>query len=148
MATHTRAMDEESELEASETPVDDQIRELVESRARTVESRIDELENELEQLRNFAEITLRDRRIAENSDNIGKISDSFSGFADSTTNKLNYLENCLEINTLVLAAVIEALKEAEDVDLDLSEIGGYQEDRLVTNVSANDRLAEVIEESS
>ncbi len=150
MATNARSGDVESEMvgNESETPVDDRIRELVDNRAATVENRIEELEAELEELENFATITLRDRRIAENSTNVGKLSDSFSGFAESTTDKLNALENRIEVNSLVLAGVVEALAEAEDVELDLTGVEGYQEDRLVTNVSANDRLVEAIESSS
>lgn len=148
MASNVRAGDAEMRLDESETPVDDRIRELVDTRATEVEDRIEELEAELEQLENFAEITLRDRRIAENSDNIGKVSDTLSGFAESTTDKLNALENRIEVNTLVLAAVVEALEETGDADLDLSEVEDLQGDRLVTEVSANDRLAEVIERSS
>lgn len=149
MASNMRASESETEMMVEgETPVDDRIRKLVDTRATEVENRIAELENELEQLRNFAEITLRDRRIAENSDNIAKISDSFSGFAESTSDKLNALENRLEVNTLVLAELVEALDETDDIDLDLSHVEGYGADRLVTNVSANDRLAEAIENSS
>jgi predicted component of type VI protein secretion system len=150
MATNARASDAESEMtgEGNETPVDDRIRELVDTRATEVERRIEELEAELEELENFAKITLRDRRISENSDNIGKLSDSFSGFAESTSDKLNTLENRIEVNSLVLAAVVEALEESGDVDLDFSDVEGYQADRLVTDVSANDRLADAIEESS
>lgn len=147
MASNVHAGESEMAIE-NENPVDDRIRELVDNRATVVESRIAELEAELEELENFAEITLRDRRIAENSDNIAKLSDSFSGFAESTTDKLNTLENRIEVNSLVLAAVVEALEETDDVDIDLSDVEGYQDDRLVTDVSANDRLAEAIEESS
>ncbi|HET7324838.1 MAG TPA: hypothetical protein VFJ06_10940 [Halococcus sp.] len=146
MATNARATDEMPV--DTENPVDNRIRELVDNRATVVESRIEELEAELEELENFAEITLRDRRIAENTDNITKLSDSFSGFAESTTDKLNALENRIEVNSVALAAVIEALAESDDVDVDLSDVEGYQADRLVTNVSANDRLAEAIEQSS
>lgn len=147
MASNVHAGESEMAIE-NENPVDDRIRELVDNRATVVESRIAELEAELEELENFAEITLRDRRIAENSDNIAKLSDSFSGFAESTTDKLNALENRIEVNSLVLAAVVEALEETDNVDIDLSDVEGYQDDRLVTDVSANDRLAEAIEESS
>lgn len=147
MASNVHAGESEMAIE-NENPVDDRIRELVDNRATVVESRIAELEAELEELENFAEITLRDRRIAENSDNIAKLSDSFSGFAESTTDKLNTLENRIEVNSLVLAAVVEALEETDDVDIDLSDVEGYQDDRLVTDVSANDRLAEAIEGSS
>ena len=148
MASNVRAGDTELHLDESETPVDDRIRQLVDARATEVETRIEELEAELEDLENFAEITLRDRRIAENSDNIGKVSDTFSGFAESTTSKLNALETRIEVNTLVLAKVVEALDEAGDVDLDLSAVESYQGNRLVTEVSANDRLTDAIERSS
>lgn len=148
MASNVRADDAEMRLDESETAVDERIRELVDTRAAEVEDRIEKLEGELEQLENFAEITLRDRRIAENSDNIGKVSDALSGFAESTTDKLNALENRVEVNMLVLAEVVEALEETGDVDLDLSGVEDYQGDRLVTEASANDRLAEAIERSS
>lgn len=148
MASNVRADDTEVRLDESETPVDDRIKELVDTRAAEVEGRIEELEAELQQLEKFAKITLRDRRISENSDNIRKVSDTFSGFAESTTDKLNALENRIEINTLVLAEVVEALEKTGDVDLDLSDVEDYQGDRLVTEASANDRLAEVIERSS
>lgn len=130
--------------EEIETPVDDRIKELIEDRATTIENRIEELENELTELENFATITLRDRRIAENSDNISKVSDSFSGFAESTTDKLNSLEHRLEINTLLLATIAEAVADTEDVDL--SAVRQYQEDRLVTNISADERLEEALEQ--
>lgn len=150
MAVHTHRRgteDEEPETtveEEIETPVDDQIRELIEDRASTIESQIEELENELAELENFATVTLRDRRIAENSDNISKISGSFSGFAESTTDKLNSLESRLEINTLLLAAIAETAADSENIDL--SAVQQYQEDRLVTDTSADQRLENVLEQ--
>ncbi|GAA0472157.1 hypothetical protein MUK72_16345 (plasmid) [Halococcus dombrowskii] len=112
-----------------------------------IEGDIEELEDDLEELDNFAKVTLRDRRISENSDLIDALSDSFSGFAENTSEKLSALENRIEVNTMVLAAVVEALEEM-DADLDLSDVEGYQEDHLVTTDSADNRLAEAIKESS
>ena len=105
------------------------------------------LEDDLEELDNFAKVTLRDRRISEHSDLIDALSDSFSGFAENTSEKLGALENRVEVNTMVLAVIVEALAET-DADLDFSDVEGYQEDHLVTTASADDRLAAAIEESS
>lgn len=127
---------------AAETRVEELEGELEE-----LQSEIDELEDDLEELDSFAKVTLRDRRISENSDLIDALSDSFSGFAENTSEKLGALENRVEVNAMVLAAIIESL-EAMDADLDFSEVEGYQEDHLVTTASADDRLAEAIEESS
>lgn len=113
----------------------------------SIERDIDELEENLEELDNFAKVTLRDRRISEQSDLIDALSDSFSGFAESTSEKLGKLENRVEVNTMVLAVVVEALEEM-DTDLDFSDVEGYQEDHLVTTGSAEDRLADAIEEST
>ena len=105
------------------------------------------LEDDLEELDNFAKVTLRDRRISEHSDLIDALSDSFSGFAENTSEKLGALENRVEVNTMMLAVIVEALAET-DADLDFSDVEGYQEDHLVTTASADDRLAAAIEESS
>lgn len=144
MAARTHAG--ETEEREIETAVDDRIRELVDNRAAMIEDRIDELESELTELENFATVTLRDRRIAENTTNIDKISNSFSGFAESTSDKLNSLENRLEINTLLLAAIAEALEDTEDVEIDLSTVREYQEDRLVTDTSADEQLEEALDQ--
>lgn len=146
MAARTRAGEtEEGEIE---TAVDDRIRQLVDDRAATIENRIDELESELAELENFATVTLRDRRIGENTTNIDKISESFSGFAESTSDKLNSLEGRLEIDTLLLAAMAEALADAEDVEVDLSTVRKYQEDRLVTDTSTDEQLEEALDRLS
>jgi hypothetical protein len=143
-----RTQEGETEEGEIETGVDDRIKELVDDRAATIENRIDELEDELNELENFATVTLRDRRIGENTTNIDKISESFSGFAESTTDKLNALESRQEINTLLLAAIAEALGDAEDVDVDLSTVREYQEDRLVTDTSADEQLEEALNQLS
>lgn len=146
MAARTQAGEtEEGEIENA---VDDRIRELVDNRAATIEGRIDELENELTELENFATVTLRDRRIGETTTNIDKLSESFSGFAESTSDKLNALEGRLEINTLLLAAIAEALADAEEVEVDLSTVRRYQEDRLVTDTSTDEQLEKALDQLS
>jgi molybdopterin converting factor small subunit len=127
---------------AAETRVDE-----LEGELGQIQGKIDELEDNLEELDSFAKVTLRDRRISENSDLIDALSDSFSGFAENTSEKLGELENRVEVNTMVLAVIIEAFEEM-DADLDFSDVEGYQEDHLVTTDSADNRLAEAIEGSS
>ena len=146
MAMHAHAADEEPPMAAGElaTPVDDRIRELVDSRAAAIESRIAELEAELEQLDSFAKITLRDRRIAENTANLGKVSDTLSGFAENTTDKLNAQKSAHERNTLLLAALVEAL-DAEGIDLDLAAVRDHREGRPVTGAAADDRLNDALD---
>lgn len=127
-----------------ETAIDDQVRTLIDDRATEIEQRIGELEAELEQLDNFARITLKERRIAENNGNIAKVSDTLSGFAENTTDKLNALRSKQEENRLLLAAIVEALEDAEGVDVDLSDVRSRREGQL-TSVAADDRLDEALD---
>lgn len=147
MASRTRGRDEGSLLtdEESAKPIDDQVRELIEKRAAELENRIQELESELDALDNFARITLKERRIAENNANLAKVSDTLSGFAENTTDKLNTLKSNQERNTLLLAAVVEALDDADEVDVDLSEVRDHREGRPVTGISPDDRLDDALD---
>lgn len=126
------------------TTIDGQIRALIDQRADEIEARLDEVEDDLSELDNYTKITLRDRRIAEIEGNLTKVSDAFSGFAENTTDRLSALDNRLEVTTLLLVALVDALDEA-DVDIDLSDVQSQQAERLVTDASADERLAEALD---
>ena len=126
------------------TTIDGQVRALIDQRADEIEARLDEVEDDLSELDNYTKITLRDRRVAEIEGNLTKVSDAFSGFAENTTDRLSALDNRLEVTTLLLVALIDALDEA-DVDIDLSDVQSQQAERLVTDASADERLAEALD---
>lgn len=131
-----------------ESTVDYQIEELIEQRTEEIEGRIDELEAELEELDDFARISLAERRIKGAEANLSEFSESLTAFAERTFTKLNKLENQLEVQTLLLAEVLEALSEAEGVEVDVSDVQKYQEDQIVMSASADERLQDAIEGSN
>lgn len=131
--------------EQGESTVDYQIEELIERRTRELEERIEELDSELEEVENFARISLGERRLKQNEANLSEFSDSLTSFAERTFSKMNALESRLEVQTLLLASLLEALSESDDVEIDVSEVQRYQDDQLVMNASPEKRLREAIE---
>ncbi|MEM4782597.1 MAG: hypothetical protein QXG03_13685 [Halalkalicoccus sp.] len=129
----------------AETTVDYQIEELIDRRAAELEERIGELETEIEEVDNYARISLGERRVKGNEANISEFSESLTDFADRMFTKTNALENQLEVQTLLLAQVLEALAEADGVEVDVSDVKTYQEDQIVISASADDRLQKAIE---
>lgn len=131
-----------------ETTVDYQIEELIERRTRALSEEIEELESELEELDNFARISLAERRVKGNEANLTEFSNSLTGFAERTFSKLNTIESRLDAQTLLLAAVVEAIADADDIEIDLTEVEKYGEEQLVVSASPEERLKEAIEEAS
>lgn len=131
--------------EQGESTVDYQIEELIDRRTEDIEGRIDELEEELADVEDYARISLGERRVKGNEANISEFSESLTDFADRMFTKTNALESQLEVQTLLLAQVLEALAEADDVEVDVSDVKRYQEDQIVMSASPDQRLEEAIE---
>ena len=134
--------------EEGESTVDYQIEELIARRTGELEDRVEELEDELTEVENFARISLGERRLKQNEANLSEFSESLTAFAERTFTKMNALENRLEIQTLLLTSLIDAISESDDVEIDVSEVKRYQNDQLVMSASADQRLQETIEELS
>lgn len=134
--------------EEGESTVDYQIEELIARRTGELEDRVEELEDELTEVENFARISLGERRLKQNEANISEFSESLTAFAERTFTKMNALENRLEVQTLLLTSLIDAISESDDVEIDVSEVKRYQNDQLVMSASADQRLQEAIEELS
>ncbi|WP_336343545.1 hypothetical protein [Halalkalicoccus ordinarius] len=134
--------------EEGESTVDYQIEELIARRTGELEDRVEELEDELTEVENFARISLGERRLKQNEANISEFSESLTAFAERTFTKMNALENRLEVQTLLLTSLIDAVSESDDVEIDVSEVKQYQNDQLVMSASADQRLQEAIEELS
>jgi vacuolar-type H+-ATPase subunit I/STV1 len=131
--------------EEGESTVDYQIEELINRRTRDLEKEIERLEDELEELDNFARISLGERRIKGNEANLAEFSNSLTGFAERTFTKLNTIESRLDAQTLLLAAVVEALADVDDIEIDLTEVERYGEDQLVVSATPEKRLQDAIE---
>lgn len=131
-----------------ESTVDYQIEELIQQRTAHLEEEIARLESELEELDNFARISLGERRVKGNEANLTEFSNSLTGFAERTFTKLNTIESRLDAQTLLLAAVVEALSETDDIELNLTEVERYSDDQLVMSATPEKRLQDAIEDAS
>lgn len=134
--------------DGDESTVDYQIEELIDQRTRDLERQIEELEAELEELDNFARISLAERRVKGNEANLAEFSNSLTGFAERTFTKINAIESRLDAQTLLIAAVVEALSEADDIEIDLTDVESYGEDQIVMSASPEKRLKEALEDAS
>lgn len=123
------------------------VEEVVESRLESIEEEIQELEDELEELDNYTRISLNERRLKQNEAQLSELSASLTDFAERAFKKTNELESQLEVHTMLLASLVEAVED-DGVDVDLSEVQRYREDRLVIDASADQRLEEVLDRAS
>lgn len=106
----------------------------IDERVEPVERRLEALEERVADLDDFARISLGERRIKHNEANLAEFSDSLTAFAERTMAKANALEERLQVQTMLLAAVLEAVEDA-DVDVDLAALERYREERVVDDAS-------------
>ncbi|MFC4246780.1 hypothetical protein ACFOZ7_07175 [Natribaculum luteum] len=126
--------------------VERRIEDLIDERVEAVETQIDDLERQLSELDDFTRISLSERRIQQNEENLAAFSDSLTDFAERTMAQTNHLEEQLEVQRMLIAALLEALDD-QDVDVDLSAVQQYREERVVTD-TGDEQLDEAIERSS
>lgn len=120
------------------------IEEMIQSRIEHLETEIEALESELEEVDNFARISLNERKLKQTEANVSEFSDSLMGFAEKAFNDINRLEDRLDTQSLLLAAVLETL-DTSDLDIDLEEVRKFQEANIVLTETPEDRLLNAIE---
>jgi len=123
----------------SDGAIERQIESLIDERVAEIERDMEALEAELEELNNFARISLGERYSQRIEQNVSELSDSLTGFAERNFQKVNSVEGRVDEMSLVLAAVVEALDDA-DVDVDFSEVRRMQDAGVVEETPA-ERLA-------
>lgn len=138
--------DEESAVEYRPGTIEHRIDQQIGDRLEPVDRRLEELEETLSELDNYARISLSERRIKQNEENLEEFSDSLTAFAERTMSKANGLEERLQVQTMLLTALLEALEDAE-VEVDLSAVEQYTEERVVTD-SSRELLEAAIERHS
>ena len=144
--------DEPTEPEAESTveyrpgTIEHQVDQQISAHVEPIAQRLDELEERVSELDNYARISLSERRIKQNEENLAEFSDSLTAFAERTMSRANALEERLQVQTMLLAAVLDALEET-DADVDLSAVERYRNERVVTDAS-NEQLEEAIERLS
>lgn len=121
-------------------PLETVVDEMVESRTTELREELEALEQQVEALDNFARISLNERKVKQNEAKLSEFSESLTAFAEKAFNNINALEDRLDTQALVLAAVVEAL----DGEVDLSEAQRYREDRLVADRTPDERLADAV----
>ena len=125
--------------------VEELIERMIESRTGELESELDELREQVEEVENFARISLNERKLKQSEVNLSEFSDSMSSFAETAFNNINRLEARLNLQSVLLAAIVDSLAE-EGLDLDLAEVERQQQDSLVMQQTPEERLEAAIEE--
>jgi predicted flap endonuclease-1-like 5' DNA nuclease/uncharacterized small protein (DUF1192 family) len=131
----------EGEVSTVETLID----EMIQARISHLESEIESLEARLEEVDNFARISLNERKVQRTEANLAEFSDSLTGFAEKAFNDINELEDRLDTQALLLAAVLETL-DASELDIDLEEVRKFQRANVVLRETPEERLLNAIGE--
>lgn len=119
------------------------IEEMIQARIGHLEAQIESLERDLEDVDNFARISLNERKVQRTEANLSEFSDSLTGFAEKAFNDINRLEERLDTQALLLAAVLETLDTSE-LDVDLEEVRKFQRANVVITETPEDRLLNAI----
>lgn len=119
---------------------------MIQTHVADLEQELDELREQVEETDNFARISLNERKIKQSEENLSEFSDSLMGFAEKAFNDINRLEDRLDMQALVLAAVLDAMRE-EGIDLDLSEVERYRQPNVVTDTPPEEQLEDALERS-
>jgi predicted flap endonuclease-1-like 5' DNA nuclease len=138
--------DGDAEIEAAEgemSTVETLIDEMIQARISHLESEIKALEEGLEEVDNFARISLNERKVQRTEANLAEFSDSLTGFAEKAFNDINHLEERLDTQALLLAAVLEAVEDSV-LDVDLEEVRKFQRANVVITETPEDRLLNAI----
>jgi len=119
---------------------------MIQTHVAGLEQELDELREQVEEIDNFARISLNERKIKQSEENLSEFSDSLMGFAEKAFNDVNRLEDRLDMQALVLAAMLDAMRE-EGIDLDLTEIDRYRQPNVVTDTPPEEQLEDALERS-
>lgn len=124
-------------------PMEQLVEDIVESRTAELREELETLEQQVEEIDRFARVSLNERKVKQNEAKISDVSDSLTAFAEEAFNNINVLEDRLDTHALVLAAIIDSL----DQGIDLSQVQRYQENRMIEDVSPDERLADALEDA-
>ncbi|MFC6718072.1 hypothetical protein ACFQGT_10575 [Natrialbaceae archaeon GCM10025810] len=130
---------------SSDSPLESRVERIVASQLEPVETELDRLAADIEEVERFATVSLGERRLSQAEANLAEYSASLTEFSERTLEKVNDLEARLEFQTIVLAAIVEAIAESE-IEVDASEIQAYRSEQLVTERSASNQLEAAIDE--
>ncbi|WP_306061427.1 hypothetical protein [Natronococcus wangiae] len=131
--------------DSSESPLERHVEQIIDDHLDEIRTELDRLSSDVEDVEQFATISLGERRLTQAEANLAEFSASLTEFSEQTLERVNELESRLERQTIVLATVLEALAKS-DVEVDVSDIKRYQQEQLVTDRSASDKLATAIDE--
>jgi len=142
--TDTEAETESNGAQPPASSFEQLVEEMIQSRIGELEQEIRSLEEQLEEVDNFTRISLNERKVQRTESNLSDFSDSLTGFAEKAFGDINELEDRLDAQSMVLAAILEGLADS-DVDLDLTEVERYQKDQVVMSASPEERLQSAVE---
>jgi hypothetical protein len=135
-----------AETDEPRSTIEGLLEEMIQSRIDELEREMETMERRLEEVDNFARISLNERKVKHAEANLAEFSESLTGFAEKAFNDINELEDRLDAHALLLAAVLDALSEA-DVDVDLSEVEAFRRPSVVLTESTEERLRTAIDDA-
>lgn len=124
--------------------IDRIVESLVDERTADLEEDLEAVRHQVEELDDFARISLNERKIKQTETNLAEFSDSLTQFAEKAFNNINTLEDRLDLQGLLLAAMLDSLAE-EDVEVDLSDVERLQQESVVMTASPDERLSDAID---
>jgi TolA-binding protein len=144
--TQPRRSSREDRPASTEASFEGLIEEVVQTQVAGLERELEALREQVEEIDDFARISLNERKIKQSEENLSEFSDSLMGFAEKAFNDINDLEDRLDMQALLLAAILDALGE-EDVELDLSVVDRYRRRNVVVTTPPEEQLEDAIERS-
>lgn len=125
------------------TTFEDIISEMIESETAELREELAALERDIEEVDNFARISLNERKVKQNEAKLSEFSESLTGFAERAFQHLNQLEERIDTQALLLAAILESLD-----DVDLTRVQRHRHERLVMDATPEERLLAAVDEAS
>ncbi len=122
------------------------VEEMIQTRVAGLDAELEAVREQVEEIDDFARISLDERKIKQSEENLSEFSDSLMGFSERAFNNINRLEERLDVQALLLAAVLDALDE-EGIDLDLSEVDRHRQPNVVASTPPEEHLEDAIEQS-
>ena len=127
------------ESTGSELTMESLVAKMIQSETGDLRTELDDLKREIEEVNDFARISLNERKIKQNEANLSEFSDSLTGFAEKAFNNINAIQDRLDVQSLLLAAIVDALDD-EGVELDMSLVERYRQESVVTDTSPEEKL--------
>lgn len=142
--TETADQSADGDQARSQASFESLVEQMIQTQMQDLERQLDEVQRQVEEIDDFARISLNERKIKQSEANLTEFSDSLTQFAERAFNNINELEERLDLQALILASIVDALRE-EGIELEFEEADRYREPNVVTDTQPQHRLEEALD---